>query len=376
MRKLLLLLFTLIATTASAQLTVNQWGQVRVGHNCDSLYEGSPLHEMYRDTLSSLWVSGPSLYGNPARIIFGDAALGYNRNVDIGERYDSQHQNTNQLHLHGNNGIYCTFNPLATYNLLYFDQNVNNNFVFTPDIQANGFITNSDARLKKDVKPLDEAVGSLSQLTGVSYTLKTQKEINDEKGIATDQPEMDEATAAAVADLERRNAATKRRFGFIAQQVREVYPELVHEDAEGYLSVDYIGLIPILVNAVNGLNEEVTELKDENAALRKQIESNPEVARGISTANSDLVSEARLYQNTPNPFSTSTTIKCALPANVARAQVMVFDLQGKLLKTLDVAHRGITSVTLEASELPAGMYVYALIADGTEVATKRMILTK
>lgn len=55
MRKLLLLLFTLIATTASAQLTVNQWGQVRVGNDCEENLIGHPLFEMSRDTLSSLW---------------------------------------------------------------------------------------------------------------------------------------------------------------------------------------------------------------------------------------------------------------------------------------------------------------------------------
>ena len=41
----------------------------------------------------------------------------------------------------------------------------------------------------------------------------------------------------------------KREYGFIAQDVKEVFPDLVFEDKDGYLSINYNGLIPILVEA-------------------------------------------------------------------------------------------------------------------------------
>ena len=46
------------------------------------------------------------------------------------------------------------------------------------------------------------------------------------------------------------------RYGFIAQEVMETFPELVSENSYGYLSVDYIGFIPMLVSAVSGDGRE------------------------------------------------------------------------------------------------------------------------
>ena len=42
---------------------------------------------------------------------------------------------------------------------------------------------------------------------------------------------------------------------------------------------------------------------------------------------------------------------------------------------IEVQGRGETSVTLDGRTLGAGMYIYSLVADGQEVATRRMILT-
>ena len=47
----------------------------------------------------------------------------------------------------------------------------------------------------------------------------------------------------------KENART--HFGFLAQEVKEVYPELVRTDSAGYMYVDYIGMIPLIVNALN-----------------------------------------------------------------------------------------------------------------------------
>ena len=52
----------------------------------------------------------------------------------------------------------------------------------------------------------------------------------------------------------------RSQYGFIAQDVQQLFPELVHEDGEGYLSVNYVELIPLLVQAVQGLSKEVSEL--------------------------------------------------------------------------------------------------------------------
>jgi hypothetical protein len=51
-------------------------------------------------------------------------------------------------------------------------------------------------------------------------------------------------------------------YGVKAQEVQEVAPILVKENNKGYLSVDYIKFIPILINEVKSLKDEVTRLRD------------------------------------------------------------------------------------------------------------------
>ena len=157
------------------------------------------------------------------------------------------------------------------------------------------------------------------------------------------------------------------RYGFLAQEVKKIFPELVTEDENGYLSVDYIGFIPLLVDAYNELMVKVEEQEAVIAELTQQKKRvNPAAPGG----------EATLAQNRPNPFSATTVIECYLPSTVADASVYVYALQGKQLVRLPVSDRGNTSVTVEARRLGAGMYVYALIADGREIDSKRMIITE
>ena len=65
-----------------------------------------------------------------------------------------------------------------------------------------------------------------------------------------------------------------------------------------------------------------------------------------------------------------------VPENVGFATVMIYNLEGKQMKNIQVNDRGKVSVKISGNELSAGMYLYALIADGKVVDTKRMILTR
>ena len=154
--------------------------------------------------------------------------------------------------------------------------------------------------------------------------------------------------------------------------MQEVFPELVHTDGNGYLSVDYIGLIPILVQSINELRAELAELKGE-----KQ-EDTPFMA-GQQAAQSELeasLGAAKLYQNAPNPWSSETVIRYSLPQNVAKADIYIYDMQGAQVKCIPAQGRGESQVTLTARDLKAGMYLYALVADGALIDSKQMILTK
>lgn len=258
------------------------------------------------------------------------------------------------LRLRGKSGI--RFESGRGVAATYFD--TSNKFKFNCDVTVDGVFVNSDARLKDNIEELDGSYSGLSGISGYRYTLTRGTETAAK---ANAQSESEEAIRDVAAD-------SHSRYGFLAQEVKKIFPELVTEDENGYLSVDYIGFIPLLVDAYNELTVKVEEQEAVIAQLTQQKK------RGDNPAA--LGGEATLAQNRPNPFSATTVIECYLPSTVADASVYVYDLQGKQLLHLPVSGRGNTSVTVEARQLGAGMYVYALIADGREIDSKRMIITE
>jgi hypothetical protein len=60
----------------------------------------------------------------------------------------------------------------------------------------------------------------------------------------------------------------KKHYGFIAQEMEEIYPELVKDSSFGYKTINYIELIPLLVLKINEMQKEIDELK-ENSNCKK-----------------------------------------------------------------------------------------------------------
>jgi hypothetical protein len=100
----------------------------------------------------------------------------------------------------------------------------------------------SDRRLKKDFESLTHSLSSIYQLQGYHY-----------KWIETSRSQ----------DLQT---------GLIAQEVQKIFPELVQTDEKGFLSVNYIGLIPHLIEAVKELRNENKDLKNINQKLENRLD--------------------------------------------------------------------------------------------------------
>ncbi|MDE5806968.1 MAG: tail fiber domain-containing protein [Muribaculaceae bacterium] len=230
-------------------------------------------------------------------------------------------------------------------------------FTFGIDVKATKFLTSSDARYKKNVESLESLGGMLEGLTPVSYNLDIP--MKDENGVAR------KSSANTVDD--------RRSFGFIAQEVREIFPELVYEDSEGMLSVDYNGFIPLLVDAYKELNAKVA---DQEKTIASLTETNRKLKGTASINDIDSEEAMVLMQNRPNPFKDTTEIRCHLPENVSDALICIYDLNGRQQMRVSIADRGDVAVTVSGSSLQPGIYIYSLIADGREADTKRMILTE
>lgn len=111
----------------------------------------------------------------------------------------------------------------------------------TGEIRATNDITafySSDERLKENIQELDGALDKVKALRGVTFDWKElsaeeRKTIHSHEG---------------------------HDLGVIAQEVQAVYPELVHQRDHGYLSVDYVKLTAVLIEAVKELSAKVDEL--------------------------------------------------------------------------------------------------------------------
>ena len=168
-------------------------------------------------------------------------------------------------------------------------------------------------------------------------------------------------------------------YGLAADQLKAVYPELVYEDQNGNVSINYIEMVPLLVQSINELKTDIDELKKENSVLKSELSGNDPAVKSrdevtnIESVDIDILS---LSQNDPNPFSERTTISLTVPENVNTAAVFFYDMSGKQIDKRIITERGNTQISVTSAEFTEGMYLYSLIADGKVIATRKMILTK
>lgn len=184
-------------------------------------------------------------------------------------------------------------------------------------------------------------------------------------------PEEQDTLMEAMSDGVRKNCLSPIQYGLDADQLKAVYPELVYEDANGNVSINYVEMVPLLVQSINELKAELAELKGSSA---KKAKTKAETT-GIEESVSDI-DMVRMDQNKPNPFSESTVISLNIPRETQSATIFIYDMSGKQVQSLPVSERGETNITVYAASLTAGMYIYTLVVDGKVAVTRRMIVTE
>lgn len=108
---------------------------------------------------------------------------------------------------------------------------------FNGDATLSGDLTiNSDERLKDNIQSLGSTLNKLHQIEAKTYSLKKDEEHTP-------------------------------KIGVLAQEVQAVFPELVTEGADGILSVNYQGLVPVLINAINEQDAKIAALEAQNEQL-------------------------------------------------------------------------------------------------------------
>ena len=110
-------------------------------------------------------------------------------------------------------------------------------FKVTGDIGATGDIVayvSSDERLKNNIQPIKDSLNKIEKIGGYSF------EWNEEL----------------------QKARKGNDLGVIAQEIKEIAPEIVTERENGYLAVDYEKIVPLLIEAIKELSAKVKELEN------------------------------------------------------------------------------------------------------------------
>ncbi len=281
----------------------------------------------------------------------------------------------NNNYLNYGAGIYGT--TKSTHKILddvyagYFDGSVgiSQGLIVSQYIRLHGILLNPAASTSSRIaNNLNESDGSSSILDNLSPL-----QLNKFHLESLDDDDSENTSHSYQSSMTRMEKAvlSNQHYGLNADQLEEVFPDLVYEDEDGKKSINYVEMVPILVQAINELKGEIEELKGNDGSAKKTKAQ----ATGIDEM-AENVTMLALGQNKPNPFGTSTSIEVSVPADVQKTFIYVYDLTGKKLQQIDITSRGKQTVTINASSLTDGMYLYSLIADGKVVETRRMIVEK
>lgn len=230
----------------------------------------------------------------------------------------------------------------------------------------------SGVQLLQTMMPSDSPKAGLEALANLAFDCDST--MSAEEKIAVSERAIEECSKLTVTNCPEPTV----RYSLNPDQLKKVFPELVYEDNYGNVSINYVEMVPLLLQYTNELSAEVKELRTalaeytEDKTLTETNKRTETTATAISDTDTDILA---LDQNEPNPFSETTTIGVTVPETVKSAYIF-YDMSGKEVKRMEIAARGKTNVSIAGEDLTSGMYLYSLIADGKVISTKRMILAK
>lgn len=228
----------------------------------------------------------------------------------------------------------------------YFDGNVFTTGNYLP----------SDSKLKSNIKKEINATERLMMLNPVTYMYNKISEIN---------------------------LPTENQHGFISQEFANIFPELTRDitkpvfDNEGkiisnytFKGINYNGLISILTAGFKELHEEMEVLKQELADFK----ASSLIREKLNLSSSSISLGFIMEQNIPNPFQDQTQIKYELPEGANSTSIIIFDLNGRLIKEYSLSNQRKGIVVVNSSEIGKGFFIYSMVFNGSEILTKKMII--
>ncbi len=234
---------------------------------------------------------------------------------------------------------------------------------FSGNVYCTGSYLPSDEQLKENIQPLQNALDKVMQLDVKTYNFKS--------------------------GLDKMNLPTEKQYGFLAQNIESLFPELVKlnpakkEQPLEFKAVNYLGFIPVLTEAMQEQQKQIEEKDRAIVDLQKQVNDLKACVQSICDnssvkSSSSIFDDAgtKLFQNQPNPFNQTTIIRYTLSEKHTKGLIIIRDLSGTLIRSILISNSGSGQVTLNAHELSSGTYTYTLEIENESIDTKLMVITK
>jgi Chaperone of endosialidase len=178
-------------------------------------------------------------------------------NVCLGYAAGYNETGSNKLYIEG---IYSGVVDDYTTALIYGDFSTDY-LRLNANVEVYGTLTNpSDRRWKKNIYTIDNSLEKVTKLRGVTYEWKTK-------------------------EFSNMNFSDGKQIGVIAQEVEEIVPEVVQTNEDGFKTVDYAKLTPLLIEAIKAQQSQITNLTNEIAKVQKQ---NDNLRRGFDTLKTQV----------------------------------------------------------------------------------------
>ncbi len=228
------------------------------------------------------------------------------------------------------------------------------------NIKCSNITTSSDRRYKDNIQTLPNALDKVMAMRGTEYTMRT-------------------------GEFKDMGFSEGKQLGFIAQELKDVLPELVVEETSGYMAVNYQGVIPVLVEA---MKEQQVQIEEKDAAIQNleaRLAKLEQMMAQLSPATgerSDLTPAAIGTATTPveqpslfpNP-SKSGRFTVQFPASLLDKshEVTVFDEAGRLAARRSV-EAGAASVDFDLPGAMPGVYFVQVATEGKASVSKLTIV--
>ena len=184
--------------------------------------------------------------------------VNYNSQVGIGTtlpKYALDVVGAMRVQTSGAPAAYYSMANGQTTNFFYAGTDQSNNYVVYNQGNTGVYLTNgatswssnSDARLKAKVRDMTDALSTIDKLRPVSFNWTLNPDVHYDMGDGAERPKVEADVGI-------------RQMGLIAQEVREILPNIVSRNSDDYLGIRYLELIPLLLAGVQELTRKFKEL--------------------------------------------------------------------------------------------------------------------